>query len=240
MNQKKYNEYHTFLNRNFPNSYLTKNKYRDVLYSRIWENNVMTEIFEEKLKIRKDSCALTFLTAYREQITKLLIYFPLNDNTVVDFAIRCSVEYLLKLIYSIRFHSRESDLLIVSNKSYKKLKEELSSSFLKTSINDSLNDLFQKYGNYSNRVHAKSIDAEYELGYLQDVISSVGVDYSKFDKILINILDDFEIILSFLLLEDSYCLSTSKLLTLSKGIDSNRYLKIRENLFQTKKKVAGD
>lgn len=223
-------EYELFIKKYFPYSNLIDNADRKLIYFRVCENNIITEIYEKYCKNRKLKCHLLFLKKYREQFNKILIYIALNEPSGIEFCIRSTIEYLLKFLYSIYFEKTFDN---ISKTSFRNIKDDFkkldTDIFLDKNI---INSLLRDYGTYSNSIHGKKTSMLESIEYMENIIKLKNYNLSNLDKTLIRIIDNYEILM-FSILEISECdLSVAEKIRLKKSLTNKRFNKVEKYFYK--------
>lgn len=219
-------EYRNFLNEHIPKSNIINTDKTNYVYTRVVENLLVTEIFKNCIGECEIECYLDFLEDYKNQFNKILLYIGINDYNSVTYCIRSLIENLLKFIYSIYIvESKEN----ISKLSFRNIKDDLNE-FYQSGLEINL-ELIMKlcdiYGKYSNVIHGKSSN-QASIQYIVEIIEKENKQLNDIDKILLNIVDIYEDIMSEILCIEY--LSTNDLLTLRKSISSNRFNKLKKRL----------
>lgn len=164
------NKYINFLNESFPKLSLEEEEALIDIYKTICENNIFTDSFKNKLCLKYEHAKDEYFEYYRNQLNKILIYVGINDKNVIDFCFRLSVEYLLKLLYSIK---NNLDIKEINKKSFRFLSEDLKNtdSEIYTGMVDDISILLSYYGKFSNEIHGK-IEQKTELEYMDEILKN--------------------------------------------------------------------
>lgn len=222
-------DYLKFIHDFFPKSYIVKDEARELIYSRVCENNVITSIYNNHISRKNFVGNIIFLEGYKLHFNKLLLYIALNDPSGINFCVRHLTENLLKYIYSI-YTNKEFRLIKMT--SFRNMKDDLNILLKADSqtIKDEIQLLFSYYGKYSNSIHGKGEDEISEIEYMENIIKNKQYDLNKLDKDLIGILNSYQIIMSEILEIDQMELSTAELMQLKKAVSRKRFSKIITNL----------
>nr|DAE48816.1 MAG TPA: hypothetical protein [Caudoviricetes sp.] len=185
------NKYCEFLKSNFPNFPNPDLKEIEQIYIKICENNILTDFFVEKLRELDKEISIEFINRYKKTLNKLLIYIGVNDEDIINFSFRSSVEYILKSLCSFNEFSSEEKINKLSFRSISELlkKEE---NYLYTDMKVDSSNLLSLYGKFSNEVHGKVDIKINELEYMNLILGTNHVDYSKIYNNICNIVDTYE------------------------------------------------
>lgn len=231
---KKTSEYKEFIKKYFPYSGAINDESIELIYSRICENNLVTDIYDKYISNEEYnngiSCYLIFLQRYKNHFNKLLLYIALNDYSGVNFCIRTAIENLLKFLYSIYFNKK---FQTVNTTSFRHLKEELNS--LETELfidTGKLNILFTYYGDFSNSIHDKLESYQSELEYMESIIQSNAFKFNELDGKLIKILNNYELLISNIFKFSEKTFSSSEMIRLKNALSVKRFNKIKEFLYK--------
>lgn len=230
MNDKE-NEYKEFIERNFPNSGVIENKFINSIYLRVCENNLITNIFQKYILKNNPTnmhYELLFLKRYQIQFNKILLYMPLNEYSGISFCVRSMLEYLLKFIYSIYINKSKD---IINRCSFRHMKEDLNKLELDLEKEkEKLNILFNYYGKYSNLIHDKENEYNYDMEYMEGIITNNSLDLEALNVDLINILNIYETLISYIFEINNDTLALAEKIVLKNTIKIKRYNKIIDNL----------
>lgn len=223
------NKYEKFIEDFFPKSFVKESKFKDLIYNRVCENNVISDIYIKYIREQNISCQNVFLIKYKEQFNKILLYVAVNEESSIEFCVRATIEYLLKFIYSLYFNKK---LEIINRTSFRNLKDDIKTIDFhgKEDIYDSINKLFGFYGRYSNSIHGKGNTHNSGIEYIEDIIQSDHYDLNSLDKTLINILDEYQIIMNSILNIKDNPLSSSELIRIKNTVNSKRYESIIDRI----------
>lgn len=224
------NEYEKFLNEYIPKSNLLHNNNANIIYLRVIENLIVTDIFRNYISEYKVECYIEFLDDYKIQYTKMLLYVGINDYEAVTYCIRGLIESLLKFIYSIYIVEQKEN---IQKLSFRNIKEDLKE-FNRNGLNMNIEliiKLCEIYGKYSNAIHGK-IDNRPSLQYIAEIIESENRELRNVEDILLDILNIYEDIMIEILAIES--LATSELIVLKKSINNNRYSKLIQKITNKK------
>lgn len=216
--------YKKFIREFFPMSYVINDSNINLIYKRVCENNVITEIYEKCIELNNTQCHISFLKQYRLQFNKLLIYIALNEETGINFCIRSTIEYLLKFIYSLYFDNTVDNINKIS---FRNIKDDFKDFYdTKLNINENeLKKLLTYYGKYSNSIHGKE-DDDGSLEYMGEIIKSKHYDFNKLDETLQQILDSYEIIMKEIFDFDEYPIASTELFRIKNSVSNKRFRKI--------------
>ncbi|MHB9937891.1 hypothetical protein CF098_07660 [Clostridium sporogenes] len=224
------NNFSKFLQEFFPRHPSKNSKNLQMVYEKICENNMLTDIFINKINEDNIKDRTIFLILYKNKFVKILLYIGLNDIDSINYCIRSAVEYLLKFLFSIK---NNSDIKIAGQTSFKYLKESLKdpNGELYHSMYKDINPLISTYGNFSNKLHGKDIRINNETEYLQEILTQNNVDYKKLCDTICQIVDCYEIIMIKILKLNIKKLSASEALRITNFWDKdkvNKLLKVYE------------
>ncbi|WP_085829411.1 hypothetical protein [Clostridium massiliodielmoense] len=186
--------FNKFLQKFFEYHPYKKSKTLEKIYKKICENNVLTDLFLNKIQQENIVDEKILLDLYRNKLTKILLYIGLNDIDSINYCIRSSVEYLLKFLFCIQ---NKLDIYSANNTSYRYLSESLKdvSKELYVNMKEDIIPLLGIYGNFSNKLHGKNINKNNEIQYLEDILTTKSIDYVKLLNSIIIIIDTYETIL---------------------------------------------
>lgn len=231
---KKTSEYKEFIKKYFPYSGVINDESIELIYSRICENNLLTDIYEKYINNEEYnngiSCYLIFLLRYKNHLNKLLIYIALNDYAGVNFCIRTAIENLLKFLYSIYFNK---SFKTVNTTSFRHLKEDLNS--LQTELfidTGKLNILFTYYGDFSNSIHDKVESYQSELEYMENIIQSNAFKLNELDGKLVKVLNNYGALICNIFKFSEETFSSSEILRLKNTLSVKRFEKIKQFLYK--------
>ncbi|CAI3561555.1 hypothetical protein [Clostridium neonatale] len=225
-------KYVEFLKKYFPYSNIIQDTDRKLIYLRVCENNLFTEIYISRIVNYQLQCELIFLKKYREQFNKLLIYIALNEPSGIEFCIRSTIEYILKFFYSIYFDKKFE---MISKTSFRNIKDDFNK--LETHIfidKTNIELLLSDYGAYSNSIHGKEINESSSLEYMENIITLKNNDLKKIDKVLIRILNNYEKLMNNILKIHEINLSTAESIKIIKTLPKKRVEKIQKFYFINK------
>lgn len=226
--------YKEFIKKHFPYSCSFNDENIDLIYLRICENNLVTDIFEKYI-INEDynngiNCNIEFLKGYKVQFNKLLLYLPLNEPSGINFCMRAAIENILKFLYSIYFDEKPQNIMRCK---FRDIKERLNNAETQLFIDkEKLNILFDYYGKFSNSIHDK-IDKEgdSQLEYMESIIEYGELNLRELDARLFKVLNIYEVFICNIFKIDEKTLSTSEIIRLKNSFSSNRFQKIKDNLY---------
>lgn len=221
------NEYKDFIRKYFPYSSIYDDCNIGLLYSRVCENNLVTDIYEKYISDNEAiSCHLIFLQRYKKHFNKLLLYIPLNDVFGINFCMRSAIENLLKFFYSIYFDDESDD---VSKLSFRHIKEKFNK--LETKIfmdKRKLNTIFNYYGKFSNSIHSKVDKEQSELEYIESIIKTKDINLNNLDCKLLKILDIYEILICNIFQFNYKTFSVGETVRLKNNLSPKRFQKIKK------------
>lgn len=226
------NEYNEFIKKHFPYSSCNENESIELLYARVCENNLVTEVYEKY--ILAEECGINyhfiFLQKYRNQLNKLLLYLPLNEPSGINFCMRATIENLIKFLYSIYFRV---DLQSVTRCKFRHIREGLSGVETESYIDKvKMNILFNFYGNFSNSIHDKVEDQEFQLEYMESIIETCAFGLVELEAKVVTMLNIYESLICNIFEIKEETLSSSDILRLKKSLSSNRFKKVVNNLYK--------
>lgn len=226
-------EYKEFIKKHFPHSGMINDRHLELIYSRICENNLVTDIYEKYIRNEEHnssiSCHLLFLQRYKNQFNKILLYIPLNDISSVNFCMRVTIENLLKFLYSVYFNKELQDINILS---FRHIKEDLNSLETELFINkDKINILTNFYGVFSNLVHEKINKNQSQLRYLENIIEEGELNLGELDDRLLKTLNAYEELLFNIFKISEKTLSASEILRLKNTLSTKRLEKVRQHFY---------
>lgn len=224
------NEYKKFLNEYIPKSNLLYNDKSNIIYLRVIENLIVTDIFRNYIGEYEVECYIEFLDDYKIQYTKMLLYIGINDYEAVTYCIRGLIESLLKFIYSIYIIEQKEDIQKLSFRNIKEDLKEFNSNGLNMNIKLIIK-LCEIYGKYSNAIHGK-IDNRSSVQYIAEIIENENRELINIENILLDILNIYEDIMIEILEIES--LATSELIVLKKSINNKRYNKLIQKIINKK------
>ncbi|CDI49205.1 hypothetical protein [Clostridium tetani] len=186
--------FNEFLQEFFPRHPSKKSRNLEEIYKKICENNMLTDIFINKINTEDVNDKKIFLSLYRNKFVKVLLYIGLNDIDSINYCIRSSVEYLLKFLFSVQ---NNSEVGIANKTSYRYLKESLKdiNKEIYCDMHKDIDPLISAYGNFSNKLHGKDIKINNETKYLQEILTQESIPYKKLCESICEIVDCYEIIM---------------------------------------------
>ncbi|WP_027625745.1 hypothetical protein [Clostridium lundense] len=233
---KKTSEYKNFIKKYFPYSGVINNPNAELLYFRICENNIITEIYEKYITSENQeqniACHLEFLQRYRIQFNNLLLYIPISEPNGINFCMRATIENLLKFLYSIY---TDDDLKSITVCKFRDIKERLNKLETELFINkDKINNLVSYYGKFSNSIHDKNCNNKTQLEYMESIIQSNQLDLLGLNNNLLNILNVYETLISNIFRISEKTLSVSDMIRLRNTLTTKRFEKVKKHLYQEK------
>ncbi|WP_425447707.1 hypothetical protein [Dethiothermospora halolimnae] len=229
----KKDEYRNFVSKHFPYSGLNNSDYGSIIYSRVCENNLVTDIYKKYIEKQENDtkiyCNIRFLEAYKIGVNKILLYVPLNDYASINFCMRNIIENLLKFIYSIYFNC---DFTTINKLSFRKIKDNFKD--LKTTkfIDKDIIDLFLSYyGHFSNSIHDKHSVTEKNLVFLEEIITKNKVDLEKLDEQILNILNNYQVLICNIFKISRKNLSVAESLRLKNALSNKRLEKVMGHFY---------
>ncbi|WP_462392618.1 hypothetical protein [Clostridium cadaveris] len=227
------NEYRNFIEKFFPCSGVINNNNVELVYFRVCENNIVTDIYEKYIPIKKQekniSCHLEFLKRYRIHFNNLLLYIPINECNCINFCLRAMVENLLKFLYSVYFDGSLNSITVCK---FRDIKEGLNK--LETNIfidKVEIQRLLSYYGKFSNSIHDKNFDNKTQLDYMESIIRFNQLDLEELDSNLINILNIYEVFVGNIFEISERTLSIGEALRLKNTVSVKRFNKIKQHFF---------
>lgn len=223
--------YREFVEKHFPFSGIIKNENIDLLYLRVCENNLVTDIFEKYIcdKSMSDiTCQIIFLQRYKIQFNKFLLFLPVNDLFGINSCMRVIIENLLKFFYSIYVYDEFENINKIK---FRNIKEKLNK--IETDLfmdKESLNVLFNYYGHFSNYIHDKTNEYESQLKYIESIIELNEINLNELDQKLVKILNIYEKLICKIFKINEETLSVGELIRLKNNLPKKRYEKIKEYL----------
>lgn len=221
-------EYRKFLMDYMPKTSFLNYGNTKMVYARVTENVLVTEIFKNQINDKQTDCYLEFLEEYKNQFNKSLLYIGINDYSSLEYCVRRTIENLLKFIYSIYIIE---PLEYILGLSFRHLKEDLiefSNSGLQMDIK-SIIKLCDIYGRFSNGIHGKN-NPKISIEYVMDIIEVEDNRLKEIDNTLLNILNIYEEIIGSIL--EIEFLSTSELFMLKRNLSNNRFFKVKDKILR--------
>jgi hypothetical protein len=227
-------EYKHFIEKHFPNSAIVKTDNIELIYARICENNLITEIFEKYIigneYIKNCNYQIIFLRRYKNQLNRLLLYLPLNDLTCINFSLRATAEYLLKFIYSIYF---DENLHSITRRKFRDLREGLNKVETDLFIDKAkINILFSYYGEFSNSIHDKIDIGQSQIEYMESIIECETLDLKSLDDKLLTILNNYQILICNIFKISEQTLSVAETVRLNNILSPKRLTKVRGHFYK--------
>jgi hypothetical protein len=231
---KEKSEYLGFIKKHFPNSGIITNECTAIIYSRICENNLITDIYckyiDNFINNSNVSPYKVFLKRYKNQLNKLLLYLPLYDFSCINFCMRASIENLLKFIYSIYFNK---ELEVINRCSFRHIREDLNSVETQLYFNKNIiGNLIKSYGEFSNSIHDKSKHEIYEIEFIENIIQNGTYDISNLDKKILNMLNCYENLMPNVFQVKEEELSAAERVRLKNSLSSKRFEKIIKSFYK--------
>lgn len=175
MNRKdEFIKYIEFTKKHIPNSaflLLQENKQREFFYI-IHGSMVLLDIFINHCKLNGKSEEIeNFLLGFRHNFNKLLLTVPLNDENIISYNLRVTVEILLKTII---FLSSEYSLQDTNNMTFREIEDFFNRENHSWSPEEKqqIGELKKIYGENSKILHIKDIQNIEYTEYLEEIITN--------------------------------------------------------------------
>lgn len=222
-------EYMTFLKKHFPYSSVIDDDNVIKIYSRICENNIITDGFFNSSR-KHDTKSDIFINRYNIFLNRILLIIPTNDKDAINYYIRCIIENLLKYVLAINSNKEFED---INRLSYRNIKDNLKDSLGEdcTYYGD-INKLISIYAEYSNLIHKKDFIQMQEIELLESILIESCIDLKELDHKILDIINIYERIISNHYKLGIRDLSSKICISLKKNLSKGRHKKVMENLYK--------